>query len=56
MVHSTAHWHRTIHGYSGIQPALHDRLYSELLTFPDGPVLDSLSSIGVTHVVIHTDL
>jgi hypothetical protein len=56
MLHSTAHWHRTVHGYSGLQPALHDKLYSQLLTFPNTPVLDSLSSIGVTHVVIHTDL
>src|SRR5207247_11417324 len=56
MLHSTAHWLPTIHGYSGIQPALHEKLYSQLITFPNDPVLESLSSIGVTHLVIHTDL
>ena len=24
MLHSMAHWQKTVHGYSGIQPALHD--------------------------------
>ena len=56
MLHSTAHWQKTIHGYSGLQPALHDALYSELFTFPDESVLARLASLGVTYVVIHTDL
>jgi len=39
-----------------MQPALHDQLYAQLLTFPDAAVLDRLASLGVTYVVVHTDL
>jgi len=56
MLHSTAHWQKTIHGYSGMQPPLHDVLYLELRTFPDERSLTHLSSIGVTDVVVHTEL
>lgn len=56
MLFSTAHWRKTVEGYSGIRPALHERLYSELLNFPDATSLGSLSDIGVTHIVVHTDL
>ena len=28
MLHSMAHWQKTVHGFSGIRPALHDELYS----------------------------
>ena len=34
MLHATAHWQKTIHGYSGIRRPLHDQLYRELTTFP----------------------
>src|SRR5262249_39624883 len=43
MLHSTAHWQKTIHGYSGIRPALHAVLYSELSTFPNEEVLSRLA-------------
>jgi hypothetical protein len=56
MLHSMAHWQKTIHGYSGIRPALHEALYRELLTFPDERSLRSLVRLGVTYVVIHTEL
>ena len=56
MLHSTAHWQKTIHGYSGLQPALHDALYLELLKFPADSVLARLASLGVTYVVVHSDL
>ena len=56
MLHSMAHWQKTIHGYSGMQPALHDALYAQLLNFPDEPVLARLASMGVTYVVVHTEL
>src|SRR5581483_4656839 len=56
MLHSAAHWQKTIHGYSGMQPPLHDALYQEMRTFPDDAVLAHLASLGVTHVVVHSDL
>lgn len=53
MLHATAHWQPTIHGYSGIRPALHERLYRELTAFPDATSLASLREVGVTYVVVH---
>ncbi|MDP2319524.1 MAG: hypothetical protein Q8O42_09340 [Acidobacteriota bacterium] len=56
MLHATAHWQRTVHGYSGIRPALHQRLFQELTLFPDAVSLASLREVGVTYVVVHDDL
>jgi hypothetical protein len=55
MLHSTTHWQKTVHGYSGIRPALHEELYRQMRSFPDEASLDSLARLGVTHVVMHTD-
>ena len=55
MLHSTAHWQRTVHGYSGIRRPLHDQLYLDLTEFPGGPSIDALRNVGVTHVVVHSD-
>ncbi|MGH9220161.1 MAG: hypothetical protein ACRD1W_12715 [Vicinamibacterales bacterium] len=55
MLHSTAHWQRTVHGYSGIRRPLHDQLYLDLTEFPAGPSIDALRNVGVTHVVVHSD-
>ena len=56
MFHSMAHWQKTVHGYSGIRPELHERLYRELRTFPDQASLDHLAALGVTYVVVHIDM
>jgi hypothetical protein len=56
MFHSTAHWQKTVHGYSGLRPPLHDALYSELTRFPDDTSVRALLSLGVNYVVVHTDL
>jgi hypothetical protein len=56
MVHSMAHWQKTIHGYSGITPRLHTKLYEELAEFPDARTLDELEALGVTYVVLHKSL
>jgi hypothetical protein len=56
MLHATAHWKRTVEGYSGIRPPRFDTLYAELQNFPDTVSLRSLTAIGVTHVVVHRDL
>lgn len=56
MLHATAHWQKTVHGYSGIRRPLHDRLYLELNAFPDARSLDSLRELGVKYVVVHEDM
>lgn len=56
MLHSTAHWQKTVHGYSGIRPALHQRLNLELTMFPDETSLRSLRELGVRYVVVHEEM
>ncbi len=56
MLHSMAHWQKTIQGYSGVQAPVHDRLYEELKYFPDERSLKSLAELGVTHVVVHAEM
>jgi hypothetical protein len=56
MLHSMAHWQKTVQGYSGVQAPIHDRLYEELKYFPDERSLRSLTSLGVNYVVIHPDM
>ena len=53
MLHSTAHWQKTVHGYSGLRLPLHVALYDELQRFPDEASLASLARLGVTYVVVH---
>lgn len=55
MLHATAHWQKTVHGYSGIRRPLHDRLYLAMTEFPAPAAIDALREVGVTHVVVHTD-
>lgn len=56
MLHSMAHWQKTVHGYSGIQPPEHDDLYRQMRAFPDPAALEALAAFGVTYVVVHADL
>jgi hypothetical protein len=55
MFHATAHWQKTIHGYSSLRRPLHDRLYEELAGFPNAASLAGLRDVGVTYIVVHTD-
>jgi len=55
MMHATAHWQKTVHGYSSLRRPLHDKMYLEMTTFPDDPILAALHDLGVTYVVVHTD-
>ena len=55
MLHSMAHWQKTIHGYSGIRRPFHEQLYLDLTAFPDATSINSLRDVGVNHVVVHTD-
>ena len=56
MLHATAHWQKTVHGYSGIRAPLHDRLYALMRAFPDDACLDELDRLGVRYIVVHTEL
>ncbi len=56
MLHSTWHWQKTVHGYSGIQPPLHARLFAELAAFPDARSLATLREFHITHVIVHRSL
>jgi hypothetical protein len=55
MLHSMAHWQRTVHGYSGIIPALHEHLYEFMRGFPDAESVKVLRSLGVNYIVVHVD-
>ena len=55
MLHATAHWQRTVHGYSGIRRPLHDQLYRDMSSFPDAGSINSLREVGVRYVVVHTN-
>ncbi|HWI20467.1 MAG TPA: hypothetical protein VNT81_22080 [Vicinamibacterales bacterium] len=54
MLHATAHWQKTIHGYSGIRRKFHDELYDALSSFPDRDSMAGLRAAGVTYVVVHS--
>ena len=55
MLHSTGHWHSTIHGYSGIRSPRLDEATMVLTRFPDDESVAKLRELGVTHVVMHGD-
>ena len=54
MLHSMAHWQKTVNGYSGILPPLHDELFGQLRLFPSDESVRHLAQLGVTYVVVHT--
>lgn len=55
MLHTRAHWQKTVNGYSGFLPPAHASLYEALSRFPARASLDALSAFHVTYVVVHTD-
>jgi hypothetical protein len=56
MLHSTMHWQKTVHGWSGLVPPEHLDLYEALTRFPDEESLRQLQRFKVGYVVVHTDL
>ncbi|MEX1127982.1 MAG: hypothetical protein WEB50_05405 [Vicinamibacterales bacterium] len=56
MLHSMAHWQKTVHGHSGIRTPLHNELYGKLRGFPSEASLDALAALGITHIVVHPDM
>jgi len=55
MLHSMAHWQKTVHGYSGFEPAIHTELYEELRRFPEPDALSALRRFAVDYLVVHID-
>jgi hypothetical protein len=55
MLHSTAHWQRTVHGYSGWVPPLTGDIHALLARFPDAAALDQLAALGITYIVVHSE-
>ena len=56
MLHSMAHWQRTVHAHSSVQTPLQEQLYDRLRSFPDDASLQMLSNLGVTYIVVHRDM
>lgn len=56
MLHSTAHWQKIVHGYSGVEPEAYTALHWKLTRFPDDESLRALTDIGVDYVVMHPRL
>ena len=56
ILHSTAHWQKTVMGYTSIRPEIHEHLFAQLNHFPDQASVRNLHALGVTHVVVHTEL
>jgi hypothetical protein len=56
MYYSTAHWKPIANGYSSFVPASYARLAPEVRLLPSGDGLSLLESMGITHIVVHTDL
>src|SRR4029079_14306640 len=54
MLHSMAHWQKTVHGFSGIRPALHQELYDQLRSFPSDESINHLAQLDVTYVIVHS--
>jgi hypothetical protein len=55
MLHSTAHWQRTVNGYSGFRPPLHEGANPHIRRFPARESLEAMARLGVTYVVVHRD-
>jgi hypothetical protein len=53
MVHSTAHFQKTVMGFTGVLPPDHAILFDELSRFPDEAGLRHLAALHVTYVVVH---
>ncbi len=56
MLHSMAHWQKTVHGYSGWVGTQTQQIASALAQVPAPDSLDALSRLGVTYLVVHTDM
>lgn len=56
MLHSMAHWEKTVHGFSGVLPDEHHMLYRAMSSFPNESAIARMRGLGVTHVLFHADM
>lgn len=56
MIHGSAHWQPMVNGYSSLVPPRHEKLYAELHEFPTEAGIAELERLGVTYVVVHTEM
>jgi len=54
MLHSTAHWQKTVHGWSGLMPMSHLDLFDAMSRFPDAESVRALEAFHVTYIVVHS--
>jgi hypothetical protein len=56
MYYSTLHWKPIANGYSSFIPPSYDRISGQVLRFlPDAQAVDLLASVGISHMIVHTD-
>jgi hypothetical protein len=56
LLHSLAHFHPIVNGYSGFVPPRHEELFRLLSDFPDEASLDALKRLGVGYAIVHEEL
>lgn len=56
MLNAIRHRHPIVNGYSGFVPRDFEATAQSLRTFPSPPSLETLHTLGVTHVVVHPAL
>jgi hypothetical protein len=53
LLHSIAHWRPMVNGYSGVTPDSFVEHARALAHFPDAQSVETLRTLGVTHVFVH---
>jgi hypothetical protein len=56
LLHSLAHFHPMVNGYSGFVPPRSEELFRLLATFPDEASLHALEGLSVRYAVVHKEL
>jgi len=55
MYYSTLHWRPIANGYSGYGPPSHLAITEHIHSIPDRAGVELLRSLGITHILIHTE-
>jgi hypothetical protein len=56
MYYSTRHWKPIANGYSSFVPASYDELAPKVRLLPEADGFELLERMGISHLVVHTDL
>jgi hypothetical protein len=56
MYYSTRHWKPIANGYSSFVPASYDELAPYVRLLPEGDGFERLERMGISHLVVHSDL